>query len=66
MSIDEDYYKPIKTNDPFHSNYIGYESKEDKKKTLSIMEYLNMIRPYLRVIMNDRKTQWERKVHSAN
>ena len=35
-SIDEDYYKPIKTNDAFNSNYIEYESKEDKKKTLSI------------------------------
>ena len=34
LSIDEDYYKPIKTNDAFNSNYIEYESKEDKNKTL--------------------------------
>ena len=27
LSIDEDYYKPRKTNDPFNSNYIEYESK---------------------------------------
>ena len=30
-------------------------------KTLSIKEYLNMIRPYLRDIINDYKTQAERK-----
>ena len=36
LSINKYYYKPIKTNDAFNSNYIEYESKEDKKKTLSI------------------------------
>ena len=46
LSIDEDYYKPIKTNDAFNSNYIEYESKGDKNKTLSIKEYLIMIRAY--------------------
>ena len=30
-------------------------------KTLSVKEYLNMIRPYLRDIINDCKTQGERK-----
>ena len=66
LSIDEDYYKPIKTNDAFNSNYIEYESKGDKNKTLSIKEYFNMIRPYLRDIINDHKTQGECKVHSGN
>ena len=66
LSIDEDYYKPIKTNDAFNSNYIEYESKGDKNKTLSIKEYLNMIRPYLRDIINDQKTQGEWKVYSGN
>ena len=46
LSIDEDYYESIKTNDAFNSNYIEYESKGDKNKTLSIKEYLNMIRAY--------------------
>ena len=36
LSIDEYYYKPIKTNDAFNTNYIEYENKGDKKKTLSI------------------------------
>ena len=65
MSSDEDYYKPIRTNNDFNANYIDYESKGDKKKTLSIKEY-NMIRPYLRDILNDHKTQGEWKVHSGN
>ena len=30
LPIDENYYKPIITNDAFNSNYIEYESKEDK------------------------------------
>ena len=66
LSIDEYYYKPIKTNDAFYSKYIEYESKGDKDKTLSIKEYLNMIRLYLIVIINDHKTQGEWKVDSCN
>ena len=66
LSINEDYYESIKTNDAFNSNYIEYESKGDKNKTLSIKEYLNMIRPYLTDIINDHKTQGEWKVHSGN
>ena len=38
----------------------------DKKNTLSIKEYLNMIRPYLRDIINNHKLQGEWKVHSGN
>ena len=30
--INEDYYKPIKTNDAFNNNYIEYESRGDKDK----------------------------------
>ena len=66
LSIDEDYYKPIRTNSPFNSNYIKYESKGDKDKTLSIKKYLDMIRPYLSDIINDHKVQREWKVHSSN
>ena len=28
--VDEDYYKPIKTESAFNGNYIEYESKEDR------------------------------------
>ena len=59
MPTNEDYYKLIKTNDAFNSNYIEYENKGDKNKTLSIKEYLYTIRPYFRDIINDHKTQGE-------
>ena len=47
--------------DAFKWNYIEYESKRDKDKTVSIKEYLNRIRPYLVDIINNHKTQgkWE-------
>ena len=49
-----------------NSNYIQYESKGDKDKTSSTKEYLNMIKPYLRDIINDHKSQGEWKVYSGN
>ena len=42
------------------------KSRGDKDKTLSIKEYLNMIKPYLRNIINDYKNQGEWKVYSGN
>ena len=59
LSIDEDYYKLIRTNSAFSSNNIEHKSKGDKDKTLSIKKYLYMIRPYLRDVINDHKTQGE-------
>ena len=37
------------------NNYIEYESNNDRNKTLSVEEYLNKIRPYLKDITNDLK-----------
>ena len=64
QSIDEYYYKPIKTENK--NNYIEYGSKEDKDKNLSSKKYIDMIRPYLSEIINDHKTQEVLKVHSGN
>ena len=36
LSLNKDYYKPIKTNDAFNGNCIEYESKGDNNKTLTI------------------------------
>ena len=66
LLTDEDCYKPIRTNSAFHNNYIRYEIKGDKDKISSIKEYLNMIRPYLRDVINDHKTQGEWKICSGN
>ena len=53
--IDEDYYKPIKTKGAFNSNYIEYESRGDKYKRLSVKEYLYMITPYFKKLINNHK-----------
>ena len=68
MSVNEDYYKPIRTINVFdhRNNFMEYEIKGDKDKILSVKEYLDMIRPYLSDIMNDHKIQGEWKVHSGN
>ena len=66
QSIDEDYYKPVRTKGVFHGNYIEHESKGDKDKNLSPKEYLNMIKQNVRDIINDHKTQEVLKVYSGN
>ena len=53
-----DYYKPKVINRGFAeevNNYIKYISEEDKDEKLSPREYLNMIRQYLRDLINKHK-----------
>ena len=53
-----DYYKPITTDGGFagrNNNYIEYTSKGDRYENLSPKEYLNVIRPYLRDLVNEHK-----------
>ena len=45
---EEEYYRPIKINGAFDDNYIEYQNKGNKDKKLSIREYLNIIKAYLR------------------
>ena len=56
------HYEPKNPVSGFNNNYIQYESIGDKDKTLTITEYLDMIRPYLSDIINDHKTQGEWKI----
>ena len=42
-------------------DYIEYESMGVKEKKLAIKEYLDMIRPYISNIINNRKIQGKRK-----
>ena len=46
----DDYYKPILVKSSFDENYKYYESRGDKGKKLSIEQYLDMIRPYLKLV----------------
>ena len=66
MSIDEDYYEPIIVRSAFDGSYIQYESREDKRKYLSIRNYLNIIKPYLSDLINNHKTHGLIRYHSGN
>ena len=52
---EENYYKPVTKSNFWSSNYIKYESNDDRNKTISLEEYLNKIRPYLKEIINNLK-----------
>ena len=55
--FDRDYYKPTRTDSGFagrNKNYIEYTSRGDRYENLS-PEYLDIIRPYSRDLINDHK-----------
>ena len=52
---EEDHYKPLTVGNFWSNNYIQYESG-DRCKTLSLEKYLNKIRPYLKDIINLKKS----------
>ena len=54
---EENYYKPVRVSNFWSNNYIEYKSNGDKNKTLSVEEYLNKIRPYLKDINNLKKSE---------
>ena len=60
--FDRDYYKPIRTDGGFagrNNSCIEYTSKGDRYENLSPEEYLNMIKPYLRDLLNNHKPTME-------
>ena len=53
-------YKPAIVKSGYNNNYIEYKSEGDK--LLTIEEYLNLIEPYLRELINDHKNKGEWKI----
>ena len=53
-------YKPAIVKSGYNNNYIGYRSEGDK--LLTIEEYLILIEPYLRELINDHKNKGEWKI----
>ena len=56
--FDSDYYEPVVIDRGFDERdhyYIKYRSNGDKHENLSPEQYLNMIRPYLRDLINEHK-----------
>ena len=53
ISINKDYYKPKLNKSDYNNNYIEYKSEGDKLSTIE--EYLDLIKPYLKELINDHK-----------
>ena len=54
---EDDYYKPVKVSNFWNNNFMEYESSGDINKNLSVKEYLDKIKPYLRdIIINLQKS----------
>ena len=45
-----------------NDNYIEYESRGDKDKHLSLEDYVNISRPYLRDMIDNHKAHGEWKI----
>ena len=52
---EESYHKPVRVNNFWINNYIEYESNSDRNRTISVEEYLNKIRLYLKDIITNLK-----------
>ena len=59
---EEDYYKPTEVKSAFDGSYMLYESKGDKDARLSIDEYFNIIRPYLKDMIDNHQSEGEWKI----
>ena len=53
-------YKPVLIRAGFNYNYLEYGS--DGNNSLSFMEYLNLIKPYLEDLINEKKNKGEWKL----
>ena len=60
----EHSYKPVKVGNFFYSNYIEYESRGDRNKSLSVKGYLKEIKFYLMyIIINLQKSNtWKTEI----
>ena len=67
---DDDYYKPKRVSNFWNNNFIEYESNGNRNKNLSLDEYLDKIRLWLRDIIFDLQESDNRKsskqLHSKN
>ena len=51
----DDYYKPIFAKESFDGNYQMYTCRGAKERTMSTKQYLRKIKPYLIVLIDDKK-----------
>ena len=62
---EKDYHKPVRVGNFQINNYIEYESNSDRNKTLSVVEHLHKIIPYIKDIINDPKESDIWKIQST-
>ena len=62
------YYKPIRVSNLWSNNYVENEKNGDGNNTLSVEEYPNKIRPYLKDIITNLKNAdtWKLQLKIAN
>ena len=60
---DKSYYKPVRASNFWSNNNIEYKSNSEKNRILSVEEYLNKIRPYLKGSINNLKKSDTCKTH---
>ena len=56
------YYKPKEIKSAFDGSYMLYESKGDKDAKLSIDEYFDKIKPFLKDMIDDHKARGKWKI----
>ena len=54
-----DYYEPKEVKSAFDASYTLYESKGDKDNKLALYEYFDIIKPYLKDLIDDHKAKGE-------
>ena len=59
---EEDYYKPEEVKSAVDGSYMLYESNGDKDAKLSIDEYFDIIKPYLKDLIDDYKAKGKWKM----
>ena len=47
------YYNPARVCNFWNKNFVGYKSNNSENKNVSVKEYPNEIKPYLRDIITD-------------
>ena len=59
---EKDYYEPREIKSAFDGSYILYESRGDKDNKLALYEYFDIIRPYLKDMIDDYNSKGEWKI----
>ena len=58
----EDYYEPKEIKSAFDASYMLYESRRDKDNKSALHEYFDIIRPYLKDMIDNHKSKGEWKI----